>query len=87
MCLVLGWASGGSLAYHLKRRRDECRRGERARGRPFDEAEVRYYAASISLGLEALHAAGIVYRDLKPDNLCAARHRSNAREPRAPPRR
>ena len=50
--------------YHLKRRREE--RGSQS---PFSEVEARFYCASIALGLEALHKARVVYRDLKPDNL------------------
>ncbi|KAF4701130.1 hypothetical protein FOZ63_004941, partial [Perkinsus olseni] len=33
------------------------------------EFQVRYYAASIVLAIEYLHEKGIMYRDLKPENL------------------
>ena len=39
LCLVLEWLRGGSLQYHLKRRRAQVERGERVV--PFDELEVR----------------------------------------------
>ena len=72
VCLGLEWLTGGSLAYHLKERRNAVRRRER--DSPFSEGEVRFYAASVVLALEALHAMHVVYRDLKPDNLLLDRH-------------
>jgi serine/threonine-protein kinase len=57
--LTMELASGGSLRDELKRRR--------ATERPLDErlADARMAVA----GLSALHAAGVVHRDFKPDNL------------------
>ena len=55
--LVLELQIGGELFFHLRR--------EGA----FAEPRVRLYAAEILLALEAIHAAGYVYRDLKPENV------------------
>ena len=55
--LVLALQSGGELFFHLKR------------DGAFAEPRARLYAAEILLALEAIHAAGYAYRDLKPENV------------------
>ena len=55
--LVLELAHGGDLFQYL-------RRMER-----FPVPTARFYAAQVVLGLEHLHSLGVVYRDLKPENL------------------
>jgi serine/threonine protein kinase len=54
---VLDYCPGGELFFHLGRA-----------GR-FSEHRGRFYAAQIVLALEYLHSKGIVYRDLKPENV------------------
>jgi len=54
---ILDFVNGGELFYHLQREKK------------FPEDRVRFYAAEILLALEHLHENGIIYRDLKPENL------------------
>lgn len=54
---ILDYVNGGELFYHLQR------------DKRFSIDRVRFYGAEIVLALEYLHAAGVVYRDLKPENL------------------
>eukprot|EP01063_Lacrimia_lanifica_P020239 TRINITY_DN2756_c0_g1_i1.p1 TRINITY_DN2756_c0_g1~~TRINITY_DN2756_c0_g1_i1.p1 ORF type:complete len:889 (+),score=295.48 TRINITY_DN2756_c0_g1_i1:100-2766(+) len=55
--LILTYLSGQDLRHHL----NETRK--------LDEARSRFYAAQILLALDHLHSHGIVYRDLKPQNV------------------
>ncbi len=64
------------MRFHLGKRREALKAAAKkakakggACGPPFSEAEVCYFGACVTLGLEALHAQSIVLRDLKPDNL------------------
>lgn len=54
---VLDYCPGGELFYHL------------GKAKKFTEERSRFYAAEITLALEHLHKLGIVYRDLKPENV------------------
>lgn len=51
------WVPGGELFHHLDIEGS------------FSDAAACFYAANVLLALECLHARGIVYRDLKPENL------------------
>ncbi|GAV59665.1 Pkinase domain-containing protein [Cephalotus follicularis] len=58
-CLVMEFCPGGDL--HTLRQRQP--------GKHFTEQAVKFYVAEILLALEYLHMLGIVYRDLKPENV------------------
>jgi hypothetical protein len=56
--LLLEWCPGGELLRHLPR----------APGVGLPEASACFYVACVALALEHLHALGVVYRDIKPEN-------------------
>ncbi|KEH24780.1 protein kinase PVPK-1 [Medicago truncatula] len=58
-CLVMEFCPGGDL--HAIRQRQP--------GKYFSEHAVRFYVAEVLLALEYLHMLGIIYRDLKPENV------------------
>lgn len=58
-CLVMEFCPGGDL--HTLRQRQP--------GKHFSELAARFYAAEVLLSLEYLHMLGVVYRDLKPENV------------------
>jgi len=55
--LVLDYCPGGELFFHL------------SRYRRFPERVARFYGAELLLALGHLHKRGIIYRDLKPENV------------------
>ncbi|XP_068664758.1 serine/threonine-protein kinase D6PK-like [Aristolochia californica] len=58
-CLVMEFCPGGDL--HALRQRQP--------GKHFAEHAARFYVAEVLLALEYLHMLGIIYRDLKPENV------------------
>ena len=50
------FVNGGDLMYHIQ-------------NRPFSLQDVKFYAAQVVVALEFLHSRGILYRDLKLDNI------------------
>ncbi|GJT58433.1 serine/threonine-protein kinase D6PKL2 [Tanacetum coccineum] len=58
-CLVMEFCPGGDL--HTLRQRQP--------GKHFTEQAVKFYVAEVLLAMEYLHMLGIVYRDLKPENV------------------
>jgi len=54
---VMDFLNGGELFYHLRRETN------------FDEERSRFYAVEMILALECLHKNGVIYRDLKPENV------------------
>ncbi|CAN6438755.1 unnamed protein product [Victoria cruziana] len=59
LCLVMEYCAGGDL--HVLRQKQP--------GKSFSEPATRFYAAEILLALEYLHMLGVIYRDLKPENV------------------
>jgi len=55
--LVMDFINGGELFFHLQNERR------------FDNDRARFYTAEICLAIAHLHSSGIIYRDLKPENL------------------
>ncbi|WCJ33122.1 D6 protein kinase like 2 [Euphorbia peplus] len=58
-CLVMEFCPGGDL--HTLRQKQP--------GKHFSERAVKFYVAEVLLAMEYLHMLGIVYRDLKPENV------------------
>ncbi|KAL9315634.1 hypothetical protein ACSQ67_016635 [Phaseolus vulgaris] len=58
-CLVMEFCPGGDL--HALRQRQP--------GKYFSEIAARFYVAEVLLALEYLHMLGVIYRDLKPENV------------------
>ena len=58
--------AGGSLFYHLRK------------SRGFAEPRARMYSAELLLALAHLHEHGIIYRDLKLENVLMDHHGHNA---------
>jgi len=54
---ILDFVNGGELYSHMVK---EVR---------FSELKAKFYAAEIVIALKTLHEAGIIYRDLKPNNI------------------
>ncbi|GFY94470.1 phototropin 2 [Actinidia rufa] len=59
VCLITDFCPGGELFAVLDKQPMKI----------FKEESARFYAAEVVIGLEYLHCIGIIYRDLKPENV------------------
>merc|ERR1712000_148528 len=57
LIFIMEFVNGGELFHHLQREKR------------FEEPRVVFYAAEILTALQYLHENGVIYRDLKPENL------------------
>ena len=57
LCFMLDLMRGGDLHYHLTRHG------------VFSKDEIQFFSAELIVGLEHIHAQGIVHRDLQPSNI------------------
>nr|AML76466.1 putative LOV domain-containing protein [Cissus quadrangularis] len=59
ICLITDYCAGGELFLLLDRQPTKV----------LKEDAVRFYAAEVVIALEYLHCQGVIYRDLKPENV------------------